>query len=442
MIGYDDIREVDTSGDYDNIKGIYIQEDPNLPAPAAVTVYKGRETIVHWPSLNDDVEIRELILKHEVGHLYYNHLKAAPQLMDQVRSYEPDMRVDKITYLLNVAMDMQINSTLLNLEEVEKIEGFLKVALGKDTQSVHPSRVGFPEGLTTEEYIDRLMILRQEQGQSGQDDKDQGGGQGDGEGDQSDSQQSGEYGDTQITVSEEKYKELREQMQTYGTDTSNDQDRNRGNSANFYGELELEPELTAIQKLSQIIKPYMKRIKRSYRLDRNLSRNVYKNTLRGRSPRMYIPSYATQVTRVYEKGAVDFLVDVSSSTSPDVNKKIVRDTFELISTPGRFMAIYMWNTDLMEKVTAQDLKDLDNYKFRVGGGTDLADGITYIRKQSKELRPLVIISDLEDDLKAWSKALTKAGYNFDDVLILSHGDMPGSGIDLPRTVKLPKEYSM
>ena len=69
----------------------------------------------------------------------------------------------------------------------------------------------------------------------------------------------------------------------------------------------------------------------------------------------------------------------------------------------------------------------------------MANGIDYISKQSKDKRPLVIISDLEDDLDAWSKSLKRCGYDFQDVLILNHGQSVKDK-HLPEIVGLPKEY--
>lgn len=453
-------EKVDTSGSYDNIKDISVKPVEKDDPLAYVHIHKGKQEIVYWDKLEEVEELRRKVLKHELGHLYYNHLPATPQLTEQVRSYRDDLTTQMVRYILNVCMDYQINSTLLELSDIEELEAWVESTKGKKVQMCHPSRVNYPDGRTTEEYIDRMMLDMEGQDpaeflglpqvaigmpmpgqgqgdpQDGQGDGDPQDGQGEGDGTEQDGKMSGKFGDVDVTITEEKYKELRDQQDKYGTNRG----QSRGSQANVYGEIEIAEKLTAVQKLANLIKPYMKRIHRSYRLDMKVCRNIYKNTLRGRT-RMYVPSYKTQVARVYEKGAIDFLVDVSGSTDPDVNKKIVRDAFELIATPGKFMDIYMWNTSLVEKVTAKDLAELNIKTFVTGGGTDLADGITHISKQSKDKRPLVIISDLEDNLDDWRSALKKCDYNFSDVLILNHGGEVKED-DFPEVIQLPDEYSM
>lgn len=428
---------VDTTGSYDNVGFVEVVESNEEEPLAYIHVNRGYQEIVYWNGLNQNTEVRHLILRHEYGHAYYNHLPATPQLLAQVRSYRNDLTREQERYILNVCMDFQVNSTLLSLPDVEMIEKWVGQKKGQAIQNCYPTRHDYPEGRTTEEYIDRMMLDMQDQDPT--DFLGPGAGQFPGEGDDGDESEdsTGKFGTTSITVSEEKYKELREQQEKYGTASRGD---DRGNQANVYGEIEVAPNLTAIQKLTNLIRPYMKRIHRSYRLDMKICRNVYKNTLRGRT-KMYVPSYKTQVTRVYEKGAIDFLVDVSGSTNPDVNKKIVRDAFELIATPGKFMDIYMWDTDLVQKVTAKDLQELGIYKFKCGGGTELANGINYISQQSDDKRPLVIISDLEDSLDDWRKELKKCGYNFSDVLILNHGGEVKMN-DFPEIIQLPEEYFM
>jgi predicted metal-dependent peptidase len=441
---------VDVTGSWDNIDNVGVFEFENPDHIAYVTVVKGRQSVFHWKGFNDDDEVRSYILKHEFGHIYYNHLEARPQFIEQVRSYRTDLTTSQENYILNVAMDMEINSTILEYKDLEKISDFLKSKGLKEADFVHPTKAKYPEGRKTQEYIDRIMLEMEDQnpesylsmsGGDGESDQQDGNGQGseqDWEEGKGEKTAKGKFGDVNITVNEEKYKELQQQKEDYGTEKKGEQ---RGNSANVFGEIEIEEHLTGFQKLKSLIAPYMKRIHRSYRLDRKIDRNVYKNVLRGKT-KIYIPSYKTMVTRIFEKGAIDFLVDVSGSTSTELNKKIVRDTFELIATPGKFMDIYMWNTELVEKVTAKDLLELDKRTFIAGGGTDLADGIFHIRRQSKEKRPLVIISDLEDSLDDWKRALDQCDYDKRDVLVIKHTSNRDIEIPkgFPEVVDLPKEY--
>lgn len=448
---------VDVTGSWDNIDNVAVYEFEENDQIAYVTIVKGRQSVYHWKGLNEDDYVRSMILKHEFGHIYYNHLEARHQFVEQVRSYRTDLTTAQENYILNVAMDMEINSTLLELDDLNNISKFLDSKGKKNVDFVHPSKSKYPDGRKTQEYIDRIMLEMEEQdpqsylSMEGDGDPNEGEGDGDpkdGDGNGQSEQDwengkneksaKGRFGDVNITVNEEKYKELQKQKEEYGTEKKGEQ---RGNSANVFGEIEIEYHLTGFQKLKSLIAPYMKRIHRSYRLDRKIDRNVYKNVLRGKT-KIYIPSYKTTVSRVYEKGAIDFLVDVSGSTSTELNKKIVRDTFELIATPGKFMDIYMWNTDLVEKVTAKDLLELDKRTFIAGGGTDLAEGIVHIRNQSKEKRPLVIISDLEDSLEEWKRSLVKCGYDNRDVLVIKHTtnrdhDIPKG---FPEVVELPGEY--
>lgn len=439
---------IDVSGNWDNVKDIRVFETDSPDELAYVTILKGHQSIFHWSGLNNNKRVRELIVKHELGHIYYNHLEAREQFLAQLRSYRTDLTRQQEDYILNVAMDMEINSTLLDLKEVEEIEKYILDQTGNKIQSVHPSRNGFPNARKTQEYLDRIMLDMEN---NPQENEGEGRGNGEGEdgegngspqkgkGDGQKNSSSGKYGDTNITVNEEKYKELKAQQKEYGVKGSEEKGDQRGNQANVFGEISIEENLTAYQQLKRLIAPYMKRIHRSYRLDRKVGRDVYKNVLRGKT-KIYVPSYKTKVERVYEKGAIDFLVDVSGSTDTDLNKKIVRDTFELIATPGKFMDIYLWNTSLVSKITAKDLQELEITTFLSGGGTTLADGIDYISKQSTDKRPLVIISDLEDNLDDWSMSLKRCGYNFQDVLILNHGRNPVKDKDLPEIISLPKEY--
>jgi len=297
---------IDVSGNWDNVKDIRVFETDSPDELAYVTILKGHQSIFHWSGLNNNKRVRELIVKHELGHIYYNHLEAREQFLAQLRSYRTDLTRQQEDYILNVAMDMEINSTLLDLKEVEEIEKYILDQTGNQIQSVHPSRNGFPNARKTQEYLDRIMLDMENNPQENEG-EGQGNGEGNGspqkgKGDGQKNSSSGKYGDTNITVNEEKYKELKAQQKEYGVKGSEEKGDQRGNQANVFGEISIEENLTAYQQLKRLIAPYMKRIHRSYRLDRKVGRDVYKNVLRGKT-KIYVPSYKTKVERVYEKGA-------------------------------------------------------------------------------------------------------------------------------------------
>lgn len=179
---------------------------------------KGNYYYIYTGATGSD-EVDERILMHEYGHIYLGHLDGIHEELDSRlmkviednREYLEDLinescKIDYADKLLdrvvnddylnhklhNIAMDMEVNSSVLNLDDIELIESYLDSIMPDDpsinllnyisdkvddeesrkelsdlidrikkmgkVKLIHPSREGFSEGLTYPDYLIQIVL--------------------------------------------------------------------------------------------------------------------------------------------------------------------------------------------------------------------------------------------------------------------------------------------
>jgi predicted metal-dependent peptidase len=102
-----------------------------------------------------------------------------------------------------------------------------------------------------------------------------------------------------------------------------------------------------------------------------------------------------------------FLADVSGSMKEKSIFGIINDLSIRVKRLGlKEVKLITWNTDKVQEITLDDFKTLKQ-GLRIGGGTELAEGIKYINSFNKDNYPVIVISDLEDNLSEWNREFLK-----------------------------------
>jgi hypothetical protein len=392
-----------------------------------------------------DPMVRMMVLYHEYGHAFYGHnlhalkyfnklKKFTIQNRDYIKSVAAKLNLNekKLNYLftdsfifnlLNIIGDLQINSTILDLNCINKIDSALKV------DSIHPSKYNFPSGLNFDMYLllvtqnlDRIVKDidendHQSMGINGLEESeinDGSGKLGSGKGffnqDMIDElKNSGEFdedGDlVDNNLSNSTKAKSKELSKLNGSDESNKNPTNSGNS----NRSPIGNSTSFRSNTSNILQSFddlFKSIKSSKETKVSGKRDLYKLQHRGRVKDMFVPSIKiTQTSVLVEK--MIFLADVSGSMKEKSIFGIINDLSIRVKRLGlKEVKLITWNTDKVQEITLDDFKTLKQ-GLRIGGGTELAEGIKYINSFNKDNYPVIVISDLEDNLSEWNREFLK-----------------------------------
>ena len=422
------------------------------------SVFEGKES-----------KIRESVIYHEYGHAFFAHHLLAYKGLKTLEGIinKPDYveRMAKISgrpkiyikallsnqqfifNLLNIAADCEINSKILTLENVEAIDQAF------EADSIHPSKYAFLEGKTYLEYVEmvaeylNLFLPPKQQDQQGGGDGQQGEGEGEGdgqgggsgEGDLSGMPGSG-TGSNFITpdmiekmVDEglidedgnltDKGKEQMKELKSSGGESKEGQGESSGNNGEDGNEDggagKPDPRFqdngrgnsggAVLTRNTQNILKSMDDLFRDLRnkevTKMTTTRNLFKNQLRGRSGNMYVPALKMNPAKVKVE-QMTFLVDVSGSMNERSIFGIINDIATRVKKIGLDrVRLITWNTGFVQDLMIRDFEPKRGM-LRIGGGTDLARGLKHIRELDEGV-PVVVISDLCDDMKAWNREFDK-----------------------------------
>lgn len=160
---------------------------------------------------------------------------------------------------------------------------------------------------------------------------------------------------------------------------------------------EVERKVDSVDMALQEVLRNMKHrvVKVSYKKDnmKNYNRGIVRSVI--------APSISRNVT-ISNEPKIVFLIDISGSMSTSLVNRCLSTIAASLKKLSRGLRydIITWNTSLGEH-----LKDIDPRKpitkVHYGGGTDIAKGIEYFKKNYDNNSILVIISDFEDSLEDW-----------------------------------------
>lgn len=312
----------------------------------------------------------------------------------------------------NIAGDHQINSTFLNLKDVECIEEELGKVLNQKIQSVHPSRSNFPLGLTFKEYVhlviknlpDELNNFMQspefaqalKEAQDRDTNRDTSGEGADGK----DKKKEDILGSAAKKKQGQTKKEENDQIQR-----SEDISKSVGKSQKTTDEIMAERVLS-VDELNKVIVMMMTRKIRTKEISN------YKRSLRRDDD---ILLHKGQFSEKVVKDKMYVLFDVSYSMDEQMLKNILESLAELQHYD---IVVKTWNTALVQSV---HLRDVMETKIRIGGGTCPLSFIPTLEKDTP--KTCIIISDFEFDYDPLNKFLSESSTKVIGINVLGE-DVP------------------
>lgn len=317
--------------------------------------------------------VTDYILDHEYGHVYYGHIYSFQNKYDQlkkiirthsvyiknsIKTQFPDYVIDEntfegdmIRYILNVAGDLQINSTILNTNKCLVIgEDLFKLGLtNKPDSALYPSKFGITEIDNFEYYIQQVII------------------------------------NLPLFIEEEKESNL---IQIFRTQSL----------------WSCEGRSLTISKPSIEIKSTNSKVDLKYLLNSTIKTEssrfkkdlLYKHN-RGLSTDILKPSY--QVRRVLSTPRTTVLLDISGSMPAELVSSILGDIKLVLDSHEVNLNLVTCNTSVSKVFL--DIEEIP--KIKSGGGTSMVTGLKYIDKFIDNHGPIFIISDNDDDTESWDK---------------------------------------
>lgn len=412
----------------------------------------------------------QLLLYHEIGHAFYKHMIYSPILFKKLKNWTVDNRSfllsleDKmnlkegeakkfftnafIHQLLNIIMDLQINSTILNLRAIEYLNNKFKI------DSVHPAKYGYLSGQSLDYYFASVLsnienILNPDYSNE------------DGKGRLNVGNQN-----NSIELSDEEMDDLIDQLKEMGVldedgnlkgspssgdtplddfdkDDIGDESKERKNEAPDNGENpinkegggnrdeegeeegdEIEHKQTFKSKgtgTDAILKDNTRnrlrdfdslflhlKTKKSHNF--KTQRNIWRSYVRGKTE-TYVSSYRLSRDPAFVED-VKFVVDVSGSMSEESIFGVINELAIRCKKIGmRDVLVVTWNTDFVQEFWLSDFIEMKS-RLRIGGGTELYKGINYMRTKNDNNSPIVLITDLEDNIAAINKSFEEIEHKY------------------------------
>lgn len=356
----------------------------------------------------------DCVYMHECGHIIYGHnsfSKEATNIAEEIfeqklknitkhilNRKQDEVRNSTIHFILNVAMDMEVNSKLFSLEEQERMGETISKAYQSYNRPVLPKDFGYDEGRN---YIFYLLKMSQ------------------------DAQLVRKLADIQINS--EKYVKLAKQQNSSISEQeamrifrkmiekavdenkmpdgssilrAGDKDVNNDLQQKFRSLLNLQPEndvisgkhFTSLEKAFTFLIPELKK-------------NYVSDPLFYYNRRRYGKSGILISKRVERTSTILPTVYILVDCSLSMDKKLLNDIAETLKNVrlNKKSKVIFWDTKLCKEISFGEIKTLK--EFPLGGGTSLAGGIRYINSLKKEKDSLIVISDFYDTLEFIKKAL-------------------------------------
>lgn len=350
----------------------------------------------------------DCLYMHECGHIIYGHnsfskeaTKLAEEIFEQklknvtkhiLHHQQDEIRETSIHFILNVAMDMEVNSKLFSKEEQECMGLTISRVYKAHSRPVLPKDFGYAEGMN---YIFYLLKMSQ------------------------DIQLVRKMAEIEMNTFNEYLPKLSEQesMRIFRKLIENVIEKNKmpdGSSILRTGEkggsnylqnkleslLDLQQEKHVINgkrfaSLENAFTFLIPELKKTYGTDPMFYYNRRKHGNSG----ILISKRVERSTLVLP--TVYILMDCSFS----MDRKVLDDVAETLKNIrlSEKSKVIFWDTELCKEISFSEIKRLK--ELPSGGGTSLASGIRYINSLKKEEDTLIVISDFYDNLKFIKKAL-------------------------------------
>lgn len=400
-----------------------------------------------------DTDIEFLLKMHEIGHTYFNHLQQAngENPMEKYNNYlkklyrekgeelvnminlkcgtaDADILIEKLIddpqarhLLWNQAEDCEVNSRLLNLDDIEQLEGYISTLLpDSDEKSkeekeqakiklIHPVRYHLPSGEPFpigKTYLDYFQLIVENLDQFIKVVVSIGmGGNGDTEGvsaeDVKEQLGDGGLGDF-IDKAVKESNEEDHKSPNRGDNCEESPSRGDGTDTTIH-----KVDIT-VDPLVDFLKTIVRRFREKVRIISDKTNRVHKLNRGIGYGSLEIASIShryRQTIDTQENIKLVFLIDVSSSMPIKLIDRILKTVSKALFRIDKDLCydIVAWNTELVKH-----FKEVSPQKpiveIPVGGGTSLANGIIYFKKKFDKRSVLVIVSDFQDNLDQWQAA--------------------------------------
>lgn len=437
----------DVSYEMDNLVWAYSFKPVDNGAMAYATRMGSSKNSYKVYVYNGYKNARECLAIHEFGHCIYQHLKLEKTKSDDVRkqimkhwdSFKKHIDMSKVPEgsevkvsdayvhtLSNIAMDMEVNSkvfadderahafnvlcnaaihhaisnatTLNELSEIEKYLDDTSADKKPFAKFIDPQDYGFPLRLNWMAYISLLLEDEEKALDAMKDmiDPTAASGSGDSSGGSSSSGKGIDAGDLMdYAESCDTSEEISEKENGGGSgEGGSGRGRGRANSKSNIAKMEANKKISAFIK-DICISPV--------KLEERNDILHYYNRKRFNSDVLYNKKVTRQIQRT---GDVVILIDVSGSVKRDLIDLILNTTYSIKNKIGKKSRIITWDSYLENDIP---VKDIPRTKINSGGGTDIYNGIHYVKENkyvSSANDTLLIVSDFFDDLDAWDVELT------------------------------------
>lgn len=179
-----------------------------------------------------------------------------------------------------------------------------------------------------------------------------------------------------------------------------------GNDGGSFGERSVTIQDPVDEAIDEVITKTKSKV-----IKRTVVRDVMRNYNLGRIRSVVAPSIISK-NRISTKPKIVYLIDISGSMDTVLIDRILATISRKMKQINRGLTydIITWNTGLGEHI--KDIKAGERVrKIRTGGGTRMAQGISYFKKHYDENAILIVASDFEDYLEEWNNVLTgMSGY--------------------------------
>lgn len=397
-----------------------------------------------------DEDVKDIILLHEVGHIYFNHISVDVKkeiiyvkgLFEKLgKPYSLIKKYGGPMSFLNICMDLEVNSKLLTISNVNRINQYVKIC------TPNAYEVNFYNDFR--DYYEPL-ISKLEEGGDGEGSDSNNGNSSDKNNDSNKPDTNDIYdsvGALDSDFDEEISKELMDEQYKSGESkaTSTDKDdvvetstveeivdkainnRSRhsehssstsvGKSHSSFGDYEVKR--NSSEEIIKFIKKIIKKSDMEYQPDS--LRHYNRNTRNNRNGIMYT---SLRRKHVEKEKKIMFICDVSGSMDIDSITKAISSLKDTIKFVSRDAKLVTWDTNLCQEFAIDKLPKT----FVSGGGTDMAKAVKYATDNG--YKDIILYTDLGTDITALTAEAVKAdnfytigvGVNPENYRVYTYGD--------------------
>lgn len=341
-------------------------------------------------------EIRDIVLLHEIGHIFFNHLDVdSNEELNAIKKIFKKLNkpFEWISFyggpfsFLNLAMDLEVNSKLLTFNNVQKINKYLS------KYKSHIYTVDYFDFEVMDNFRDYYIPLIQRL--------------------KEDTKKINTFKDVPFDLNDIKDSEIKEKAKNEEGIIPKSKEPIRGKGYSKEQILKEDKEdLNIIEESSENIKNFilnvLKKTSPEWKEDHF---KIYNRNIRPNKDSIFYISKKRKLSSNTRK--MCFLIDVSNSMDPSSLIEVLSTLNDLITHIAPFSKIVTWNTNLEQEFNLnQKIQNL-----RIGGNTDMAAAVDYITSQG--FTDCFIYSDLITHIGELEKSFKKSSINFYGLVIIN-----------------------